>query len=199
MSMSNSSANSSLGKHNQSVKVEIGDQVYTFDIVVDNRLRTLARWSVQGQRVLVRIPKQTSQHNLAELIKNLTVKLTRLQRKRKKRSSVDLEQRAHWLNQEYFQGELKWSSIRWVSNMQYRLGSCTTGGPTDGDLRISDRIRDWPQYVIDYVIAHEICHRKYPDHSDNFWEYLRFYPLFDKALGFIDGIAFTDGNLPELD
>jgi predicted metal-dependent hydrolase len=84
-----------------------------------------------------------------------------------------------------------------VSNMKNRLGSCTTGGSTDGDIRLSDRMRNWPTYVIDYVLAHEICHRKYPNHSPDFWAYLSRYPHTPKALGFIEGIAFTEGEDPD--
>jgi predicted metal-dependent hydrolase len=81
--------------------------------------------------------------------------------------------------------------------MKRRLGSCTEGGSTDGDIRISDRIKEWPRYVLDYVIAHELAHRKYPNHSSAFWDYLARYPHIERARGFIDGIAYAQGDDPD--
>jgi len=82
-----------------------------------------------------------------------------------------------------------------VTNMQSRLGSCTKGGPTDGQIRISAKIRNWPDWVVDYIIAHELMHRIHPNHSDTFWIDLRTtYPLTEQARGFIHGVAFSAGH-----
>jgi predicted metal-dependent hydrolase len=109
----------------------------------------------------------------------------------------DLEQRARQINRRYFDGELSWHTIRWVNKMAHRLGSCTSGGATDGDIRLSDRIRHWPAYVLDYVLAHELAHRKYPNHSADFWAYLARYPHTERARGFIEGIAYAQGDDPD--
>ena len=79
--------------------------------------------------------------------------------------------------------------------MQSRLGSCTRGGATDGHIRISSRIKDWPDWVIDYVIAHELLHRKHPNHSPTFWSELKHaFPLTERARGFIHGAGFAAGQ-----
>ena len=78
--------------------------------------------------------------------------------------------------------------------MRKRMGSCTTKGPTEGDIRISDRIKGWPQWVIEYVVAHELAHRKHPNHSKEFWTYLARHPKAERARGFIMGIAFQLGE-----
>ena len=113
------------------------------------------------------------------------------------RADADLEAMARRINRAYFDGEIDWHSIRWVSNMRKRLGSCTTGGPTDGDIRISDRIKGWPPWVIEYVVAHEMAHRKHPNHSKEFWTYLSRYPKAERARGFIQGAAFQLEKDPE--
>jgi predicted metal-dependent hydrolase len=78
--------------------------------------------------------------------------------------------------------------------MRKRLGSCTNGGPTDGDIRISARIKGWPSWVIDYVVAHELAHRKHANHSPEFWAYLAQHPQSERARGFIMGLAFQLGE-----
>jgi predicted metal-dependent hydrolase len=101
---------------------------------------------------------------------------------------------AQRINKRYFDGEVAWHSIRWVSNMRKRLGSCTVGGPTDGDIRISDRVKGWPDWVVEYVVAHELTHRLFPNHSRDFWRHVNRFPKAERARGFILGLAFQLGE-----
>jgi hypothetical protein len=179
------------------LEVETDGGNYTFHISVDTRLRTMARWSLSGTVVRLRVPRGTTRANIARLVTEITPRVAQQRQRTAKRSDINLQHRAEALNREYFRGELRWNSIRWVNNMKHRLGSCTTGGPTDGDIRISEQIRLWPPYVVDYVIAHEICHRKHPNHSQEFWDFLGRYPHTQKALGFIEGIAHAEGRNPD--
>jgi len=50
-----------------------------------------------------------------------------------------------------------------------RWGSCSQGGV----LNINLRVIMAPLSQIEYVVAHELCHLKYKDHSTSFWELLR--------------------------
>jgi predicted metal-dependent hydrolase len=173
-----------------------GRETLKLTVEVDSRLRKFARWSLRGELVHIRVPKNTTPKEIEELISNITTRVIRQRKRANRRIDTNLMQRAATLNEQYFSGELSWHSIRWVNNMEHRLGSCTTGGSTDGDIRISERIRLWPEYVVDYILAHEICHRKYPNHSAEFWEYLSRYPFTAKALGFLEGIAYAEGTDP---
>ena len=59
------------------------------------------------------------------------------------------------------------ASVRWVTNQNGRWGSCT---PDDGTIRISHRIQEMPDWVIDYVLLHELAHLVVPSHSSRFWD-----------------------------
>ena len=48
--------------------------------------------------------------------------------------------------------------------------------------------------MIEYVVAHELAHRKYRGHGRDFWAYLSRYPKAERARGFIMGIAFQLGE-----
>ncbi|MCD4685695.1 MAG: M48 family metallopeptidase, partial [Anaerolineae bacterium] len=135
--------------------------------------------------------------SLEMLLDDVVTRVLKQRKRARKQNDDDLAARADAINQRYFDGDLRWHTIRWVSNMQHRLGSCTEGGSTDGDIRISDRIRNWPRYVVDYIIAHELAHRKYPNHSAAFWAYLAQYPHTERARGFIEGVAYAEGSDPE--
>ena len=173
------------------------DEALAFEVVLDARLRRNVHWTLRGQTVRLRVPCGTSRAAVERLIPDIAGRIARQRERARRQSDTDLMARAEAINVRYFDGELTWHTIRWVTNMRRRLGSCTTGGATDGDIRISARIRHWPAYVIDYIIAHEICHRRHPDHSPAFWAYLSRFPHTERARGFLEGIAYADGADPE--
>ena len=170
-----------------------GDPI-TVEVVRDGRLRTRIHWEWNGNHVRIRAPRRVPQRQLDQHVAEIVEKVKRKRAQVRDRADADLEARAQRINKRYFDGEIAWHSIRWVSNMRKRLGSCTTGGPTDGDIRISDRIKGWPPWVVDYVIAHELTHRRHPNHSKEFWTYLKRYPRAERARGFIMGLAFQLGE-----
>ncbi len=55
-----------------------------------------------------------------------------------------------------------------VREMKTRWGS----GGTDGQLRFNWRIAMGPKRLLEYVVAHELCHLRYHDHSREFWRLL---------------------------
>jgi hypothetical protein len=173
--------------------VEPDEDPISIEVVRDGRLRTRV-WEWKGNQVRIRAPRRAPQHELDRLVAEIVEEVKRKRARVRARADVDLEDRARRINKRYFGTELSWHSIRWVSNMRKRLGSCTNGGPTDGDIRISDRIKGWPPWVIDYVVAHELAHRKYPNHSKAFWAYVNRYPKAERARGFVMGLAFQLGE-----
>jgi predicted metal-dependent hydrolase len=164
------------------------------EVVRDGRLRTRIHWEWNGNQVRIRAPRRVPQRELDRHVAKIVEEVQRKRAQVRARADTDLEARARQINRRYFGGEISWHSIRWVGTMRKRLGSCTAGGPTDGDIRISDRIKGWPQWVVDYVVAHELAHRKYRNHSKEFWAYVNRYPKAERARGFIMGLAFQLGE-----
>jgi predicted metal-dependent hydrolase len=179
---------------NKKLNVETDDDPITIEIVRDGRLRTRVHWEWRGDQVRIRAPQRVPQRELDRLVAEIVEEVKRKRAQVRARADDDMEALARKINRQYFGGEIEWHSIRWVSNMRKRLGSCTNGGPTDGDIRISDRIRGWPSWVIEYVVAHELVHRKHSNHGKEFWAYCRRYPKTERARGFIMGIAFQLGE-----
>ena len=172
---------------------------YTVTVQRDQRLKKSARWVQQKDgTVLLRIPYRMPKSHLGKLLIDVAHRLDKMASDRARRairSDADLQARAQSINKTYFGGKISWVQIKWVGNMEKRLGSCTNGGPTDGYIRISDRMQGWPDYVVDYVIAHELAHRVHSDHSRAFWNFLTTsYPLTEKARGFIEGHGFAQGT-----
>ncbi len=171
-----------------------GDDPITVEVVRDGRLRTRIHWEWNGDQVRIRVPRGVPQREVDRHVAQIVAEVKRRRAQVRARAADDLEALARRINERYFDGEITWHSIRWVSNMRKRLGSCTNGGPTDGDIRISDKIRGWPEWVIEYVVAHELAHRRHANHSRAFWSYLARYPQAERARGFLMGAAFQLGE-----
>jgi predicted metal-dependent hydrolase len=162
----------------------------------DKRLKKTARWQREPDgSLLVRVPFRYPNSRLPELLITITAQLESQKERARRRTDADLQARAQYLNKKYFDGKISWEAIRWVPPMKTRLGSCTTGGTTDGHIRISEEIRNWPGWVVDYVIAHELTHRLHPNHSKEFWKTLTdAFPAAERARGFVRGVMFAQGR-----
>jgi predicted metal-dependent hydrolase len=182
---------------NRQFSVEGGSDPITVEVIRDGRLRTRLHWEWHGNQVCVRAPRDICQRELDRRVAEIVERVTRRRAQVRARADTDLEALAQRINRRYFDGEIIWHSIRWVSNMRKRLGTCTLGGPTDGDIRISDRIKGWPGWVVEYVVAHELAHLEVPNHSPTFWTLLGRYPQAERARGFLMGVAFQAGENAE--
>lgn len=68
---------------------------------------------------------------------------------------------------------------RWkLSSARARWGSCTA----DGTIRLNWRLLHFPLSVVDYVITHEIAHRREMNHGPRFWQTVEaIFPEFRDA------------------
>lgn len=63
-----------------------------------------------------------------------------------------------------------------------RWGSCSS----QGNLNFNWRLVHYPPAIIDYVIIHELAHRRHMDHSQAFWNFVRqFDPDYLKHRGWL--------------
>ncbi|PRY62969.1 hypothetical protein BCF74_103178 [Knoellia remsis] len=143
----------------------------------------------EGGRVVVLIPASMSRTEERLWVDRMLRRLAAGE-KRRRPSDEDLRARAAALSDRYLGGHARPQSIRWVSNQRSRWGSCT---PSDGSIRLSDRLRGMPNYVVDYVILHELAHLLVGGHGRDFWTLLRSYPKLERARGFLDGVALAQG------
>jgi predicted metal-dependent hydrolase len=157
-------------------------------VVRSARRRKTVSATVDKGVLIVRIPARMSKREEAEWIEHMRLKLLSKKDKRSARRSDDaLEARARRLAVDYF-GGLEFTIV-WSTRQQQRWGSCT---PFDQSIRLSTNLREFPDYVIDYVIIHELAHLLIADHSPDFWNLCARYPFTDRARGFLEGVAFAE-------
>lgn len=103
-------------------------------------------------------------------------------------SESGLSERAEELSTHYLEGRGVPTSIRWVTNQNSRWGSAT---PAARAIRLSHKLQGMPDWVIDYVILHEMAHLIEPSHNQKFWALLKSYPHTETAKAFLLGAAYA--------
>ncbi len=146
------------------------------EIVRSKRRRKTVELKPTPTGVRITIPASAS---AADEQHYVTTLLRRYQRK-KDRPPIDLGSRARQLATAH---ELKLpGSITWADNQEKRWGSCT---PSTGTIRISSSVARFPNWVIDYVIIHELAHLSVLGHGPDFWNLVARYPMSERARGFL--------------
>jgi predicted metal-dependent hydrolase len=156
------------------------------------RRRTVSAYR-EGDRTVVMIPARMSSDEEQRWVGVMLDKLAAQESKRML-GNRELTERAAQLSEQYLNGQARPASVRWVTNQNTRWGSCT---PAEGSIRLSHRLRGMPEYVIDYVLLHELAHLLVPGHGPRFWEILEAYPRTERARGFLEGAVAAD-RLPHL-
>jgi predicted metal-dependent hydrolase len=107
----------------------------------------------------------------------------RLERRiaRSRPSDQRLMDRAQKLNDRHFEGRLQWTSIGYA-DMAHMWGSCTF---TIGAIRIAKRAATLPDWVLDYLLVHELAHLEHSDHGLAFHELENRYALAERAKGYL--------------
>jgi predicted metal-dependent hydrolase len=120
---------------------------------------------------------------VAERDRWVEVMRARIERQMRRRMPTDerLEARARALNERYFSGRLRWTSIGFTDTRSL-WGSCTF---TSGAIRVASRLAEFPDWVLDFVLLHELAHLVQSDHGPAFQEMLDRYPLAERARGYL--------------
>ena len=153
-----------------------------------NRRRTVSARVVDGVLEL-RVPAGMPAAEREEWAERMRARLERrLQRARP--TEARLEERARALNRRHFDGRLRWASIAFAEQTS-RWGSCTYAA---GVIRISTRAANLPDWVLDYLLMHELAHLELPHHGPAFWALVNRYPLTERARGYLIALDHQAGR-----
>lgn len=159
------------------------------EIVRSARRRTTLSASLVDGTVVVRVPARISQTELDRIVPGLVRRVLAKQH-RAAASDETLMERARLLSRRYLDARAVPESVRWVTNQQQRWGSCT---PSSRQIRLSHRLQGMPQYVLDYVLVHELAHLLHADHGPDFTALVGRYPQVERAQAYLDGVSFGAG------
>ena len=150
------------------------------------RRRTVSAYR-DGDRTVVLVPARLTRAEEEHWVQTMLERLrTQDEGRRRGRSDDELVSRARRLSRAHLDGRARPASVRWVTNQASRWGSCT---PTDRTIRLSHRLQGMPDWVVDYVLVHELAHLVVADHSRPFWDLVERYPQAERARGYLLGVA----------
>jgi predicted metal-dependent hydrolase len=159
------------------------------------RTRTVTAYR-ERDTIVVLIPQRMSKADEQRFVRDMVEKvLAREARASAPRGDEALAARARELAATYLAPVVDQvpepAAVSWVTNQQQRWGSCT---PSTGVIRLSHRLQPMPNWVVDYVLLHELAHLTEPTHSDRFWRLVGRYPAAEKAKGYLEGYLAGQGQ-----
>jgi predicted metal-dependent hydrolase len=171
------------------------------EVVRSRKRRKTVQAVVTDGTIRVHMPAWMSKRDEAEYVEALVARIE----KKYRSEHVDVDARARQLARTYRLPQPR--SVRWSDIQKARWGSCSTDS---GDIRVSSRLADWPTWVLDYVLVHELAHLVEANHSPAFHALVARYPKAERAMGFLiakglddsgDGVDFDepagDGELDD--
>lgn len=159
------------------------------------RTRTVTAYRERGT-IVVLIPSRMSVADERVFVESMVQKVLDREAKRSApRGDRELLERATALVHTYLSPVVGTptypTEVRWVGNQRQRWGSCT---PSTGAIRLSDRLRPMPGWVLDYVLLHELAHLEEASHSPAFWRLVATYPDAARAKGYLEGYLAGQGR-----
>ena len=154
------------------------------------RTKTATAWW-EGRVLVVAVPARVRGVAREELIDWL---VERSRRRRPATVSTDPELLARALDliATYDLG-VEVASVRFVTNQNRRWGSCS---PESRVIRLSDRLRVAPSWVLDAVLVHELAHLAVADHSAAVHALSNRHPRQRDAGIYLDGLqAGLEGRI----
>jgi predicted metal-dependent hydrolase len=154
----------------------------------ERRKKTISA-EIVGDALIVSIPHRMSRADEQEWVRRMTHRMAHRKRRDRLNSDGALKRKADELADKYL-GGVRVADIAWVDNQRSRWGSCS---PSESSIRLSLALSEYPSWVRDYVVVHELAHLLVPDHSPRFWDLVNRYPLTERARGFLIAKGMEEG------
>ena len=159
------------------------------EVVRSPRRKKTISAEIVGDTLVVSIPQRLSRAEEHEWVNRMAARMSERRRRDRLNHDGALRRRAAELSDLYLDG-VRPKEIAWVETQRSRWGSCS---PNDGSIQLSLALADYPSWVRDYVIVHELAHLQVADHSERFWALVNRYPLTERARGFLIAKGIEEG------
>jgi predicted metal-dependent hydrolase len=148
-----------------------------------------------GNELRVSAPASIPEKELDRVVLELARKLVRRARAERINSSDEGLKLVQKIASRFEQPP-KVTDVRFVTTQRSRWGSFSQ---RTGIMRLHAALRVLPRWVLESVVAHELAHVFFPNHSPAFWALLRkVCPETDKARAFLAGVTWIAQRWEEL-
>jgi predicted metal-dependent hydrolase len=155
------------------------------EVVRSRKRKKTVQAVVTDGRIRVHMPAWMSKKDEEDYVADLVAKIE----KKYRSQHIDVDARARQLARRYRLPQPH--TVRWSEVQRSRWGSCTVDS---GDIRVSNRLADWPVWVLDYVLVHELAHLVEANHSPAFHALVARYPKAERAVGFLIAKGLGEGD-----
>ena len=162
-----------------------GTDLATVEVRRSTRRRRSVSAYRDGERTIVLLPARLSRKQEREWVEAMLERLAAQEAKRRPTDS-QLHARAVALADRWLGPGPRPVSVTWSTRQGHRFGSCTV---EDRTIRISARLRDAPDYVVDTVLVHELAHLVEPQHSARFHDLTATHPDHERGNAWLEGFA----------
>lgn len=149
---------------------------YRVEVVRSKRRRKTVSAHLDGDLVRVSMPAWMSKADEDRYVVELVGRLER----RERRERTDVQARAATLARRYDLPAAR--SVHWVPDRKSQWATCTV---TTREIHVAERVAEFPAWVLDYVLVHELAHLAEANHSSRFWALVNRYPKAERARGFL--------------
>ena len=138
----------------------------------------------EGNKTVLNVPQRMSITEIEEIARDLINRMNERD-PRAYFSDDELFKRAQELSATYLFSKADPKSVAWSNRLTSTWGICT---PLEGEIRITSRLQGMPQYVLDYVLLHELVHLVINDHGKDFESMMRTFEKKERAEGYLDAL-----------
>lgn len=166
---------------------------FTYEIKYVKRKKICIQ--IVGSKVIVRCPRHCKLGNIEVLLSENKLKIKHMLSVQRKTcefiKKIETERKIYFLGEiitlpkgetidsfylirrEILINRIKFLSTKFnlpINNLSFGKGKTAWGScKGDNSIRLNERLVSLPEYLIDYVILHELAHTKIHNHSKNFW------------------------------
>jgi len=149
---------------------------YRVEVVRSKRRRKTVSAHLDGDVVRVQMPAWMSKADEERYVTDLVGRIIR----QESRGRIDIASRAATLARRYDLPVPK--VVEWMPNRKTQWATCVVA---TREIRVVERLADFPAWVLDYVLVHELAHLVEANHSPRFWKMVNRYPKAERARGFL--------------
>ena len=149
---------------------------YRVEVVRSKRRRKTVSAHLVGDVVRVNMPAWMSKADEERYVTDLVGRIVR----QESRGRLDIATRAATLARRYDLPAP--TAVTWMPNRKTQWATCVVA---TGVIQVAERVEEFPAWVLDYILVHELAHLAHANHSARFWKMVNRYPKAERARGFL--------------